>query len=202
MSPDKRTKLSAAQAAAHLRCSVSALYRKAATDPGFPKPQHSSQRHKSNGKPLSFWYRDDLDNYTERQEPRRTLLGLARRCADSDVGTTGVHPVVLVFLLAGGDLPMLAVETDLPEEGLQLLCDSDSPHELDDEVLVALYSTAVAQVLHKERELLARAEADSSLVDDDSYRDQMQALNEAHRLCFGQPLQNASLKEGRRDGSA
>ena len=202
MSPDKRIKLSAALAAAHLRCSVSALYRKAATEPGFPKPHQSSDRHKSNGRPLSFWYRDELDNFIERQEPRRALLGLARRCADSGLGATTVHPVVHVFLLAGGDLPTLAAETDLPEDGLQLLCESNVAHELDDEVLLALYGKAVAQVLHKERELLSRVEADPALADDDDFRKQTQALNEAHTLCFGQPLPGVLITEGRDDGSA
>lgn len=204
MSPTNRIRLSAPEAAAHLKCSVSALYRKAQTEPGFPKPHKSHDKHRSNGKPRSFWYKDELDTFSEKQEPRnvsrRQMLDLARRCADRGTGNAGFpHPAVRAFLLAGGDLPTLALETDLPEGGLRQLYELT---ELEDDVLLSIYGKAIAQALCQERTLRGCIENDLSVAGGDSFHKALRDLDEAHRVLFGQSLKAYLTKEGRDDGIA
>lgn len=207
MSTNKRIRLSAPEAAAYRKESVSTLYRKAQTEPGFPQPHKSDDKHKSNGKQRSFWYKDELDAYAQKQEPRnvlrRQVLDLARRCADRRTGNAGFsHPAVRAYLLAGGDLPTLAGETDYPEDGLRRLCESGGTVELDDDVLLTIYSQAIGQVLRQERTLRERAIAEPKLANDADFRKLLLDLDEAHAICFGCTLHDFLLNGGRANGNA
>lgn len=201
---NNRIKLNATEVAFHTKKSVANIYWKVKHDPAFPKP------HKVPGRRASFWYKDEIDAYEEKQEKRRTfrkeVLNLAWHCADAvnQVRATpddAPHPFITAFLLAGGDsLEALTAETGLPAGRVRQLAEKHGD-ATDDEVC-ELFIQAVAQVLRREKELRQRIEADPALTDSEPFLKLLYDLDEAHALCFGRSLIEYLLKEGREDGTA
>lgn len=201
---NNRIKLRPTDAAAYSKRSVANLYWKAKNEPGFPKP------HKFPGKRASFWYKDELDAYAEQQDPRRTyrpeILDLAWHCTDAVIQVRSIpdespHPFITAFLLAGGDsLEMLAGEAGLPVDRVRLLAKRYG--DVTDDEMCELFILGVAQVLHRQKALRQRIEADPALIDSEPFLKLLYDLDEAHELCFGRSLIDYLLKEGREDGNA
>ncbi|MEX6504652.1 helix-turn-helix transcriptional regulator [Pseudomonas zhanjiangensis] len=201
MTEDNRIALRPAHAAAFLGCSPATLWRWTKTLESFPQP------HKIPGQRLTVWFCDELahwrDSNMRRGAKRKAYLELAQQCADRNPEASDPHPFVHAFLLAGGEsLAALAVETDLPEEGLRRLAKPGGNYDLTDEALKAIFAQAIAQVLHREKVLRKRLEENPELEESPTFRGTLHDLDEAHRLTFGRTLMHYLIEEGRGNGNA
>jgi predicted DNA-binding transcriptional regulator AlpA len=197
-----RIALRPAQAAAFLGCSQASLYRWASTRPDFPQPT------KIPGIRATCWWSDELARWRDQNlthaQKRKTLCDLAQRAADTSLFDRGSHPFVRAFLLAGGEsLATLADETGLPEDALRELDGPDGNCDLDRDALTKLHATAVACVLHRERELRTRLDHNPELAESPTFQKMALDLDEAHRLTFGHSLMNVLRDmEGEPHGNA
>lgn len=189
-----RIALRPAQAATFLGCSTSTLFRWASTRPDFPPST------KIPGIRATCWWSDELGRWRDQNlthaQKQEALRDLAQCAADTSMLDRGSHPFVRAFLLAGGEsLATLADETGLPEDALRRLSEPGGNRDIADTALKELYVKAVAQVLHRERELRQRVARNPELADSPTFQQKGRDLNEAHRLTFGRSLMDF-LRDG------